>query len=137
VKHAGEPIEVTDEHPLWAIRGVPPEYGESRTLECLTKGKLKAEWVDAGQLEPRDFVGFAIPSEVVPVAGITEDDARLYGILLSGGELSKNGFDWCVSGNPERDTHLQFVRDYLWDRGVHFWETGRGQTYVQLHWVCE
>src|SRR5438034_6622298 len=87
VKHAVEPIEVTDAHPFWAIRGVPLEQTETRTLEWLTKGKVKAEWVDAGQLERGDYVGFAIPSEVVPVAGMTDDDARLYGMLLGDGPL--------------------------------------------------
>ena len=135
VKHAVEPIEVTDAHPFWAIRGVPLGQSEASTLEWLTKGKIRAEWVDAGQLTRGDYVGFTIPSEVVPVADLTDDDARLYGMLLGDGHLSKNGIEWGVSGNPERDEHLQFVRDYLWDRGIHFWETGRGETYVQLHWA--
>src|SRR5438067_710998 len=137
VEHAVDPIEVTDAHPFWAIRGVPLEQNEERTLEWLTEGKAKAEWVDAGQLQRGDYVGFAIPTEVVPVAGMTDDDARLYGMLLGDGHLSKNGIEWGVSGNPERDEHLQFVRDYLWDRGIHFWETGCGETYVQLHWTSQ
>ena len=137
VKHAVEPIEVTDAHPFWAIRGVPLEQTEALTLEWLTKGKVTAEWTDAGQLARGDYVGFTIPSEVVPIAGVTDDDARLYGMLLGDGHLSENGIEWGLSGNPERDAHLQFVRDYLWDRGIHFWETGCGETYVQLHWTSQ
>src|SRR5207253_5673518 len=26
---------------------------------------------------------------------------------------------------------------YLWDRGIHFWETGRGETHVELRWTSE
>src|SRR5947199_56463 len=54
VEHAVDPIEVTDAHPFWGIRGMPLEQTETRTLEWLTKGKVKAEWVDAGQLERGD-----------------------------------------------------------------------------------
>ncbi len=134
VKHSIEPIEVTDGHPFWAVGGVPLEQTSERTANELAAGKLCAEWVDAGKLRVGDYVGFTIPTETVVVAGLTEDDARLYGILLCEGHLSKDGFQWAVSGNLQRDTHLGFVRNYLSRRGIHFLETGRGETYVQVHW---
>lgn len=41
----------------------------------------------------------------------TEDDARLYGILLGDDHLSKDGMQWASSGNPQADNdHLEFVR---------------------------
>jgi ribonucleoside-diphosphate reductase alpha chain len=40
-----------------------------------------------------------------------------------------------VSGNPACDEHLDFVRDYLSKRGIHFWESGRGANYAQVHWA--
>src|SRR4030095_4160251 len=64
------------------------------------------------------------------------NDARLYGILLGDGHLAKDGQQWGVSGNPQRDEHLDFVRDYLRERGIHFWETARGETYAQVHWAA-
>jgi ribonucleoside-diphosphate reductase alpha chain len=73
---------------------------------------------------------------VVPLPGFTEDDAHLYGILLGDGHLSKNGQQWGISGNPALDTHLDFVRDYLTERGIHFWETGRAESYRQVHWAA-
>jgi len=135
VKHAIEPLEVTDGHPFWAIAGVPMEQAESRTQEWLARGKVQAAWIDAGKLKRGDYVGFTIPTEVIAVEGLTEDDARLYGILLGDGHLSKDGMQWGVSGNPARDEHLEFVRVYLTARGIHFWETGRGSTYAQVHWA--
>jgi ribonucleoside-diphosphate reductase alpha chain len=135
VKHALEPLEVTDGHPFWAIRGVPLEQSVERSLDWLHKGKVRAEWIDAGKLEVGDYVGFTIPTEVVAVDGLTEDDARVYGILLGDGHLSKDGMQWGVSGNPACDEHLQFMREYLSARGIHFWETGRGETYAQVHWA--
>ncbi|MGE5617254.1 MAG: ribonucleotide reductase N-terminal alpha domain-containing protein, partial [Bacillota bacterium] len=135
VKHSIDPLLVTAGHPFYAIRGVPMEQSCARTTQWLEKGKVKAEWVDAGHLQRGDYVAQVVPKEVVPVAGFTEDDARLYGILLGDGHLSKDGMQWGVSGNPRKDAHLAFVRAYLEARGIHYWETGRGEAYAQVHWA--
>jgi ribonucleoside-diphosphate reductase alpha chain len=134
VKHSIEPLRVTAGHPFWAIRGVPMEQANSRTLAWLEKGKIGPEWIDAGQLRKGDYVGQVIPAEVIPVDGFTAEDARLYGILLGDGHMSKDGKQWGVSGNPQRDAHMAFVRAYLEKRGIHYWENVRGETYGQIHW---
>ena len=134
VKHAIEPLRVTAGHPVWAIRGVPLEQSVERTMAWLERGKLAPAWVDAGMLARGDYVAQVVPQEVVPVAGFDEDDARMYGILLGDGHLSKGGRQFGVSGNPKRDAHLVFVRSYLDRRGIHYWETGRGESYCQIHW---
>ena len=135
VKHSIDPIHVTAGHPLYAIRGVPMEQSIERTMQWIEKRKVTCEWVDAGDLQKGDYVAQTIPKEVVPVANFDVDDARLYGILLGDGHLSKDGFEWGVSGNPTNDEHLEFVRSYLQQRGIHYWETGRGDSYVQIHWA--
>ncbi len=136
LKHALNSISVTSGHPFYALRNIPLGQSNARTMEWIRKGKARAEWVDAGHLQKGDYIAQIIPKEVVPVAGITEDDARLYGILLGDGHLSKGGTQWGVSGNPQRDTHLDFVRRYLAQRGIHAWETGRDETYLQIHWAA-
>jgi ribonucleoside-diphosphate reductase alpha chain len=135
VKHSVTPIRVTSGHPFYAIRGVPLEQTCERTMRWLEKEKLKSEWIDAGKLQTGDYVAQTIPTQVIPVEGLSEDDARMYGILLGDGHLSKEGRQWGVSGNPKNDQHIQFVRKYLADRGIHTWETGRGEAYVQVHWA--
>jgi len=135
VKHSIEPLTVTSGHPFYAMQGVPLEQDNERTLEWIAKGKVQAGWVEAGMLSKGDYVGQVIPKEIVPVQDLTDDDARLYGILLGDGHLSKKGSQWGVSGNPQHDTHLAFVRDYLTARGIHYWENGRGDTYRQVHWA--
>ena len=135
VKHSVAPLKVTAGHPFWAIRNVPPEQSIRRTLGWLAKGKVKPEWVEAGSLGFGDYVAQVIPQEVVPVPGFDDDDARLYGILLGDGHCSRDGREWGVSGNPERDDHLDFVSSYLSARGVHFWITGRGGRYRQIRWA--
>lgn len=135
VKHSIEHVKVTAGHPFWAIQGVPMEQANARTRKWLDSGKVQAAWVEAGQLQAGDYVAQVIPTETVVVGGFTAEDARLYGILLGDGHMSKDGMEWGVSGNPQNDTHLQFVRDYLAARGIHCWETGRGETYLQIHWA--
>jgi ribonucleoside-diphosphate reductase alpha chain len=135
IKHSIEPIRVTTGHPFFAIQGVPMEQNIARTARWLEKGKIRSRWVDASELRRGDYVAQTIPSQVMPVEGFSEDDARIYGILLGDAYLSKEGRQWGVSGHPVRDEHIQFVRQYLSDRGIHSWETGRGETYLQIHWA--
>ncbi|NEX19712.1 ribonucleoside-diphosphate reductase subunit alpha [Thiorhodococcus mannitoliphagus] len=134
VKHAVNDLKVTGGHPFWAIQGVPMEQSIERTLRQIEDGRFKPDWIEAGQLSRGDYVAQVIPSEVVPVEGLTEDDARLYGILLGDGHLS-GGYEFGVSGNPKADAgHLAFVRNYLTERGIHFWENSRGETDLQIKW---
>ena len=137
VKHSLSPIEVTSGHPFWAMTGVPLEQSSDRTHDWIARGKIKPQWIEASQLKVGDYVGLTIPTEVIAVDGLTEDDARLYGILLGDGHLSKDGLQWGVSGNPVRDEHLAFVREYLHKRGVHFRETSRGETHLQVTWSAD
>ena len=134
VKHSVAPLRVTAGHPLWTIRGIPMEQAGRRSLDWIAKGKVRPEWIDAGDLKTGDYVAQVIPQETVPVAGFDEDDARLYGILLGDGHCASSGLEWGVSGNPRRDAHLDFVTSYLDARGIHYWVTGRGKNYRQIHW---
>ncbi|MBM7788419.1 ribonucleoside-diphosphate reductase subunit alpha [Tenggerimyces flavus] len=135
VKHAIDPVTVTAGHPFYAIQGVPLEQDTKRTYASLASGKVRPDWVAAGKLCKGDYVAQVVPKEVVPVPGFTDDDARLYGVLLGDGHLAKDGLEWGVCGNPQRDAHLSFVRDYLNARGIHFWEAHRGHTFASIRWA--
>jgi|GEM_PF-7962 len=135
IKHSIQPIRVTAGHPLLAITGVPNEQANQRTLQWLEKGKVTADWVDAGQLKAGDYVAQVVPQEIIPVAGFSEADAYLYGVMLGDGHCSLDGLEWGVSGNPQQDRHLDVVRSYLTERGIHFWQTSRGDTYAQVRWA--
>ncbi len=136
VKHSILPLRVTAGHPLWAIRGIPMEQDAQRSYRWLEKGKVRPEWVEAGQLRKGDYVAQVIPREVVLVGDFSEEDARLYGVLLGDGHCSADGLEWGVSGNPERDSHLAFVRRYLEKRGIHYWIKNRRRRYLQIGWAC-
>ncbi len=134
VKHSIRTLKVTDQHPLWAITGIPMEQSRHRSLDWLEKGKVIPRWVDAGKLKRGDYVAQVIPQEIMPVEDFDEDDARLYGILLGDGHCAKNGLEWGVSGNPDKDAHLDFVRNYLEARGIHYWIKNERKHYLQISW---
>ena len=134
VKHSLSPIKVTTEHPLWTLQNVPMEQENRRTLDWLNRNKVGPEWMEAGRLKKGDYVAQVIPKEIIPIAGLDEEDARLYGILLGDGHCSKNGLEWGVSGNPDKDAHIDFVIGYLNTRGIHYWIKNRRENYLQIGW---
>ncbi len=133
-KHSTTPLKVTSGHPLYALQDVPMEQANARTMKWLQNGKVKPAWVDAGKLQKGDYVAQVIPKETIPVAEFTPDDARLYGILLGDGHCSKSGLEWGVSGNPEKDIHLDFVQNYLDAHGIHYWIKNQREKYMQIGW---
>ncbi len=141
VKHSINPIQVTTGHPFWVIKNVAIGSTTQKTLDKLEQGILQARWIEAGQLTKGDYVAQVIPEEVIPVDGFTEQDARLYGIMLGDGHCTQRQenwglqFKWRVSGNPNTDAPLQFVRDYLNARGIHFWEKNSGENSLQIGWA--
>jgi ribonucleoside-diphosphate reductase alpha chain len=133
VRHALAPLDVTAGHPFWALNGVPREQSSRRTHEWIAKGKIAPQWIEAGKLAAGDYIGMTIPTEVVAVDGVTEDDARLYGILLGDGRLSRDG-QWTVSARSADDGYVAFVRDYLQQRGIRCTESARTESELQLQW---
>ncbi len=147
IKHSVEPLKVTAGHPFWAIQDIPMGNDIKRTSEWLEKGKVKPDWIEAGKLQKGDYVGQVIPEEIINIPEFTKDDAHLYGIMLGDGHCSKREFnqihgdstqgirfEWGVSGNSYAEASLAFVRDYLNENGIHFWESNRGENYLQLRW---
>jgi ribonucleoside-diphosphate reductase alpha chain len=135
IRHSLGPVRVTSGHPFYAIRGVPTEQKVDRTLRWLESERVGADWIEAGKLQAGDFVAQVVPTEVVPVRGFSEDDARMYGILLGDGRLSGDRGQWEIACNPRMGSQLKFIRTYLATRGIDSWETVRGATQVEVQWA--
>ena len=133
VEHSTRPLHVTDGHPIWAIRGVPLAQSARRAMARLEQGRVKPEWVDAGELRRGDYAALVVPQEIVPVAGFDEDDARLYGILLGGGRCTEDGLEWGIAGSSARPGHLAFAQAHLEARGIAYRVSDRGE----LRWSAE
>ncbi|MCK5896142.1 MAG: ribonucleoside-diphosphate reductase subunit alpha, partial [Cocleimonas sp.] len=134
ITHAIKPTKVTAGHPFYGIRNVPVGQSNKDTYNELKKGQIKPEWIEASKLQQGDYLAQVIPKEILPVNGFTEDDARLYGILLNAGHFTKERMEWNVSALSQNDTHLHFVRDYLTARHIQHWEMSGNDHTIQLHW---
>ncbi|MDY7537541.1 ribonucleoside-diphosphate reductase subunit alpha [Undibacterium sp. 5I1] len=144
-KYALEPLIVTSGHPIYAIQGIEENQSLERTLSQITAGKYAAEWVEAGELKKGDYVAQVIPDEIVPVEGFTEDDARLYGIMLGDGHCAKKSMidfkgddvtakEWGVTGSSSEEKTLVFVAEYLTARGLKYGYSTVGSGATQIKW---
>lgn len=134
VKHSIDPVRVTSGHPIFAIKGVAKEQSIKRTMAKLEAGKLKADWVDAGDISEGDYVAQVIPSEVVAVPGFTEEDARMYGIMLGDGHITTRSAEFGVTGADENTPVMKFVAEYLAKKGLHSWAAQSGDTARAIRW---
>ena len=110
VKYSLGPLRVTDMHPLWVIKN--STYIETkfkRLISALDRKLVVPEFVEAREVRKNDFVGFPIPKWEQDIVHSTEDDCRMYGILVgSDAELSQT----CRIAFTSVET-LKFVETYL------------------------
>lgn len=110
VKHSLGPLRVTDMHPLWVIKN--STYIETkfkRLISALDRKLVVPDFVEAREVRKNDFVGFPIPKWEQDIVHFTEDDCRMYGILVgSDAELSQT----CRIAFTSVET-LKFVETYL------------------------
>jgi len=143
LEHAFEPIQVTAGHPLWTIKNQSSAPTRtSATGEMLKRVENQAEWpaqwIEASQLAIGDYVAQVIPQEIVPIDGITEIEARLYGVMLGAcitqPAVGENQFVWQVSAHLNNQNHLDFICQYLMAHKIH-WETHQIDNEVYLNWA--
>lgn len=133
VKHSIDPIEVTTGHPFYAICGVPMEQSIERTMEQIKSGVHKPDWIDARMLSKGSYIAQTVPVEVMDAPEVTDEDMRLYGILLGDGHATSDGYEFGVTGVWDSG-YMNFVNKYLTDRGIHFWKNGSENSHGQIRW---
>ena len=136
-------MSVTSGHPLKAITGVPLGQTNERTYSALKNGKYSVAWVESGKLKKGDYVGQVIPTQIIPVENFTEDDARMYGIILGDGHCSakhvagkeSHCIEWGVTGEHLETTAMAFVKRYLEQRNINYYICpSTRNTSVQIKW---
>ena len=115
VKHSMYSLVVTEMHPLYVIKNQKYIQNKFVRMMCDLDRKLVVpDFVDARDVMKNDFVGFPIPRFEQDVIYFTEDDCRMYGILVgSYAELSKNCHIYITNDNT-----LEFVENYLRKIGI-------------------
>ena len=90
------------------------------TLQQLKQQLIAPEFLEAKEIQKGDWVGFPIPQYEKDIRQYTEDDCRMYGILLSCGSIIGNSVsilldDTINSLDNINDTSptIQFLKEYL------------------------
>ena len=129
------PVTVTSEHQIMALKckdyklinfennkdnkdNKDGDYNFEVIGNCLDKGLLKTEFYDANQLEVGDFLVYSVPEYEYDIPHITEEDCRMYGILLSDVKSTNTStFILWLNKIKHVDT-VDFVLSYLEKRGI-------------------
>ena len=119
------PVTVTNEHQIMALKCKEYKRQENSTdthdfetiKKCLDKELLTPEFYDANKLEVGDFLVYPVPQYECDIPQLTEEDCRMYGILLSNCYINKN-LVCHLSLNNEKKSTIDFVKSYLDTRGI-------------------
>jgi ribonucleoside-diphosphate reductase alpha chain len=121
VKHSLYPLKMTDMHPLWVVKNDKfVQTNFNYIISDLERKLVVPDFIEAKHVKENDFVGFPIPKWEQDIACFTEEDCRMYGILIGDGNLSATKNLCYVSLNSEtkKDT-IEFVEAYLLMLGIH------------------
>ena len=117
VKNAIYPVRVTPEHQVLALKGQAKGLNFDVIRNRLEKNITAAEFSDANELTVGDFVVFPVPSYEFDIPTLTEEDCRLYGIMLGDGYISGPDSGVCLNTVSKKSV-VDFVVNYLETRGV-------------------
>jgi len=119
IENQSTSLKLTDMHPLWTI----PMKGETMEINSikqeLNKNLLVPDFIEVKNIQKGDFIGFPIPQYEKDILQYTEEDCRMYGILLSRNclRLDNERYDEkrptiIFDCNSNKET-IQFVENYL------------------------
>jgi len=121
------PVTVTQEHQIMALKYKDCEAYRDSLLNTfnfeaicssLDKGLLQLEFYDANELEVGDFVVHSVPQYVVDIPEYTEEDCRMYGILLSECYINSNLECQLSLGKKNKQDTINFIISYLENRNI-------------------
>lgn len=113
LKGHAQSIRVTPEHQIMAM----PASGD-------------AQFMDAAELREGDFLVFPTPTYESDIPAFSEEDCRMYGILLAVAHFVGSRVDLRL---PVESGLAAFVADYLTRRGIPFDKKTMGSV-VQMNW---
>uniref|UniRef100_A0A6C0AS89 ribonucleoside-diphosphate reductase n=1 Tax=viral metagenome TaxID=1070528 RepID=A0A6C0AS89_9ZZZZ len=122
IMHSITPLQITLEHPVYALTGQKKGLNYKVIKNRLDKKICDFEWVDAKDLTTDDMLVFPIPKHSKDISNISEDDCYLYGVIMGDGSMSNDtettGY---VSLHTTNKRHiLDFMIKYFDDRYVNY-----------------
>jgi ribonucleoside-diphosphate reductase alpha subunit len=116
-KSAVYPVRVTPEHQVMALTGQAKGLNFDVIRNRLDKNLAEVKFYDAKELNEGDFLVYPIPTYEADIAQMTEEDCRMYGILLGDGHISSAASGVALNTTTKQSA-VDFVRKYLGERGV-------------------
>lgn len=133
VKNAISKIRVTPEHQILALKDQAKGINFDIIRNRLDKNIVKPEFEDAKDLIVGDFVVYSIPQYVNDIETMTEDDCRLYGIMIGDGHVSETTAYVSLHTENKKDT-ANFVEEYFEKRGVKTFRDEREDLNTRIRW---
>ena len=120
--HSIHPLCITEQHPVYTLRGQQKGVNYSVIKNRLDKNLAQFEWTDAGELDEDDMIVYPIPKYELDYTNITAEDCYMYGVILGDGCLSNqtesSGY---VSMHTTNKRHIRdFMENYFNSRFVEF-----------------
>jgi len=136
IKHTLYPLTATDMHPLWVIKN--NKFCQTKfthIINDLNNKLIEPEFIEIKNITKNDFIGFPIPKYEKDIIHYTDDDCRMYGILLGDGNISSTNNLAYVSLNKDtkKDTMI-FVENYLSKLNIHITYNYKDEKNVRLIW---
>ena len=136
IKHTLYPLIATDMHPLWVIKN--NTYYQSKfthIIHSLEKKLIQPEFIEIKNINKYDFVGFSIPKYEKDISHYSEDDCRMYGILLGDGNISSvNNLAYVSLNKDTKKDTMNFVENYLSKLNIHITYSYKDDKNVRLVW---
>jgi len=88
--HSVDSLKITPEHPLFVLKDLGKAYNFTETKKRIENGLNTPDWVEAKNVQPRDFIGFPIPNYQKDQPDISPDDCYFYGLILGDGTLMQD-----------------------------------------------
>lgn len=128
VKHTLYSLKLTDMHPLWVIKNDTFIQTNFKTIVSDLERKLVApDFVEVKNVKENDFVGFPIPKYEQDIVHFTEDDCRMYGIIVGDGQILESNNLCSITINAEKKDTIAFVESYLHTMGIIVTHSGKGR----------
>ena len=128
VKHTLYSLKLTDMHPLWVIKNDKfIQTNFKSIISDLERNLVVPDFIEVKNVNENDFVGFPIPKWEQDLVHYTEDDCRMYGILVGDGELTATKNTCSITINAEKKDTIAFVESYLQTLGIEVTHSGKGR----------
>lgn len=110
-------VTVTPIHNILAIRGQLPTTPNHVVQHRLASGQCSVDYYEGHELVVGDFIVFPIPTYAKDIATVSEDDCKLYGMLMSdAAHITKK----TVSLEVLTVDSFTFVKNYCESRNIKF-----------------